>query len=149
MSLHVWAKSGWLKAHVPTKAQVAAIFGVVDRDLDDSRRSLSPDGQFNIAYNAALQLCAIVLLAEGWKPDKLNAHHRTISALPLILGPARQDDADYLDTCRAKRNGLEYDAAGKVSAKEAKELREFAAELRESVVTWLAEKHPGLSPWNR
>ena len=149
MSLHVWAKSGWLKAHSPTKPQVAAIFGVVDRDLEDSRRNLSPDGQFNIAYNAALQLCAIVLLAEGWKPDKLNAHHRTISALPLILGPERQNDADYLDTCRAKRNGLEYDAAGKVSAKEAKELRAFAAELRGIVVNWLAKKHPELSPWKQ
>ncbi len=145
MSLSVWAKSGWLKAHPPTVQQVAAIFSVVDRDLEDSRRNLSPDGQFNIAYNAALQLCAIVLLAEGWKPDKLNAHHRTISALPLIMGKDRQGDADYLDTCRAKRNGLEYDAAGRVSAAEAKELREFAAELREAVIAWLAEKHPALS----
>jgi hypothetical protein len=24
MSLHIWAKSGWLKAHTPTKPQVAA-----------------------------------------------------------------------------------------------------------------------------
>ncbi len=146
MSLDVWAKSGWLKAHAPTRDQIVKIFGVVDRDLEDSKRNLSPDGQFNIAYNAALQLCAIALLAEGWKPDKLNAHHRTISALPLILGKVRQNDADYLDACRAKRNGLEYDAAGKVSAKEAKELREFAAELREAVAVWLGEKHPKVSP---
>lgn len=149
MSLPDWAKAGWLKPQAPSRELISKIFGVVDRDLDDSRRNLSPDGQFNIAYNAALQLCAIVLLAEGWKPDKLNAHHRTISALPLILGEDRQDDADYLDACRAKRNGLEYDAAGKVSAKEAKELREFAVELRGRVVGWLGEKHPGLSPWRK
>ena len=149
MSLNDWAKSGWLKRHQPTKPQIAAIFGVVDRDLEDAKQSLSPDGRFNIAYNAALQLCAIVLLAEGWKPDKLNAHHRTISALPLILGKERQGDADYLDTCRAKRNGLEYDAAGRVSAAEAKELREFATELREAVIVWLAAKHPQLSPWKK
>lgn len=149
MSLSDWAKAGWLKAQAPTRDQLAKIFGVVDRDLEDSKRSLSPDGQFNIAYNAALQLCAIALLAEGWKPEKLNAHHRTISALPLILGKIRQDDADYLDVCRAKRNGLEYDAAGKVSAKEAKELREFATELRDAVVVWLGEKHPELSPWKK
>lgn len=149
MSLRDWAKAGWLKPQAPTRDQLAKIFGVVDRDLEDSTRSLSPDGQFNIAYNAALQLCAIVLLAEGWKPDKLNAHHRTISALPVILGKDRQEDADYLDACRAKRNGLEYDAAGKVSASEAKELRVFAVGLREIVVTWLDEKHPGLSPWKK
>lgn len=149
MSLRDWAKAGWLKPQAPTRDQLAKIFGVVDRDLEDSTRSLSPDGQFNIAYNAALQLCAIVLLAEGWKPDKLNAHHRTISALPVIMGKDRQEDADYLDACRAKRNGLEYDAAGKVSASEAKELRVFAVGLREIVVTWLDEKHPGLSPWKK
>lgn len=149
MSLQDWAKAGWLKPQTPTRELITKIFGVVDRDLDDSKRNLSPDGQFNIAYNASLQLCAIVLLAEGWRPDKLNAHHRTISALPLIMGADRQDDADYLDACRAKRNGLEYDAAGKVSVKEAKELREFAAELRGRVVGWLAETHPELSPWTK
>lgn len=149
MSLTIWAKAGWLKAHTPTPAQVAAIFSVVDRDLEDSKQTLSADGRFNIAYNAALQLCSIVLLAEGWKPDKLNAHHRTISALPLILGKERQDDADYLDTCRSKRNGLEYDAAGRVSTDEARELRNFAVELREAVIAWLDEKHPKLSPWKK
>jgi len=149
MSLSDWAKAGWLKQQAPTRDQIAKIFGVVDRDIEDAKAALSPDGRFNIAYNAALQLCAIALLAEGWKPDKLNAHHRTISALPLILGKERQDDADYLDACRAKRNGLEYDAAGRVSTKEAKELREFAVELRERVVDWLAATHPELSPWKK
>lgn len=149
MSLSDWAKAGWLKPQAPSRDQIAKIFGVVDRDLEDAKATLSPDGRFNIAYNAALQLCAIALLAEGWKPDKLNAHHRTISALPLILGPERQADADYLDACRAKRNGLEYDAAGKVSAREAKELREFAAELREIVIAWLEKRHPKLSPWKK
>lgn len=147
MSLETWAKAGWLRAFTPTRAQIAAIFSVVDRDLADSQRDLSPDGRFNIAYNAALQLCAIALLAEGWKPDKLNAHHRTISALPHILGKTWQDQADYLDACRAKRNGLEYDAAGRVSASEATELRAFAVELREAVIAWLEKKHPDLSPW--
>lgn len=149
MSLTDWAKAGWLKPHQPTRAQVAALFGVVDRDLDDSKQSLSPDGRFNIAYNAALQLCAILLLAEGWRPDKLNAHHRTIAALPTILGPNWQDGADFLDACRAKRNVLEYDAAGRVSGTEAAELRRFASDLREAVIEWLGRAHPELSPWKK
>lgn len=149
MSLSDWAKSGWLKPQQPTRDQIAKIFGVVDRDLEDSKRNLSPDGQFNIAYNAALQLCAIALLAEGWRPDKLNAHYRTIASLPEILGKPWRDGADYLDACRAKRNGLEYDAAGRVSAAEAKELREFAIELRAAVVEWLSKAHPDLSPWGK
>lgn len=149
MSLNDLVKASLLKPHAPTRDQIAKIFGVVERDLEDSKRNLSPDGQFNIAYNAALQLCAIALLAEGWKAEKVKAHYLTIATLPKILGPDWQDGADYLDACRAKRNGLEYDAAGKVSTKEAKELREFAVELREAVIAWLAEKHPNLSPWKK
>jgi hypothetical protein len=149
MSLSDWAKSGWLKPQQPTRDQIAKIFGVVDRDLEDSKRSLSPDGKFNIAYNAALQLCAIALLAEGWRPDKLNAHYRTIAALPLILGKTWQDGADYLDACRSKRNGLESAAGGRGSAGEATERRECAGELRTAVVEWLGQKHPKLSPWSK
>lgn len=149
MSLNDWAKNGWLKAQTPTREQISKIFSVVDRDLEDSKRNLSSDGQFNIAYNAALQLCAIALLAEGWRADKLNAHYRTIAALPVILGKKWQDGSDFLDACRSKRNGLEYDAAGRVSASEAKEVREFAIELRKAVVEWLGRTHKKLSPWTK
>jgi hypothetical protein len=72
-----------------------------------------------------------------------------LQALPLILGPDRQGDADYLDTCRSKRNIAEYDAAGQVSPKEAKELTAFARELRETVIAWVGNKHPELSPWGK
>ena len=61
-----------------------------------------------------------------------------------ILGDDRKDDADYLDTCRAKRNTAEYDAAGTVSQSEADELRDFAKELRSDVTAWLKAKHPAL-----
>ena len=59
----------------------------------------------------------------------------------------REGDADYLNACRSKRNGLEYDGAGRVSAAEAKELREFAVELRAAVVEWLGRNHADHSPW--
>ncbi|PTX96556.1 hypothetical protein DB354_07820 [Opitutus sp. ER46] len=65
----------------------------------------------------------------------------------MILGKTWPDGADCLDACRAKRNGLEYDAAGRVSAAEARELREFALELRVAVVDWLGTAHADLSPW--
>lgn len=117
--------------------------------MEDAARGLSPDWQFGIAYNAALKLCTILVQAEGWRPEKNLAHYRTLQALPLILGAERQADADYLDACRAKRNTAEYDAAGQVSAKEARELAAFAAELRETVVAWIGKKHPELSPWGK
>jgi hypothetical protein len=148
MSLHDWAKAGWLRPHQTSRRQIADLFAIVDRDLEDAARGLSADWQFGIAYNAVLKLCTILVYAEGWRPEKNLAHYRTLQALPIILGAERQADADYLDTCRAKRNTAEYDAPGQVSAKEAKELAAFARELREVVVAWLETKHPKLSPWS-
>ena len=119
MRLQQWATNGWLRTHRTTPGQIADLLAIVDRDLEDSERDLSPDWQFGIAYNAALKLCTVLLYASGYRPEKNLAHYRTLSALPLILGDARKDDADYLDACRAKRNTAEYDAAGTVSQSEA------------------------------
>lgn len=147
MSLNDWAKAGWIRPHKTTRPQIADLFAIVDRDLADARTArLSTDWQFGIAYNAALKLCTILLYAEGWRPEKNLAHYRTLQSLPLILGAGRSADADYLDTCRAKRNTVEYDMAGQTSPEEAKELIEFAASLRGNVLDWLKRRHPTLVP---
>ena len=74
--------------------------------------SISQDWRYGIAYNAALKLCTILLYAEGCRPPKGSlAPIRTLAALPHIIGPHRQADADYLDGCRQKRNTVEYDHA--------------------------------------
>jgi hypothetical protein len=145
MSLQDWAKAGWLRPHRTTRDQIASQLALVDRDLKDTGSDVSADWQFNIAYNAALQLCSILLNAEGWRPDRNLAHYRTLQSLPLILGSDWQNDADYLDTCRNKRNKTEYEAIGQVTEAEAKELAEFAKKLRKAVMAWLKEKHPELA----
>lgn len=144
MRLQQWAANGWLRPHQTSRQQIADLLSIVDRDLEDSLRDLSADWQFGIAYNAALKLGTILLYASGYRPEKNLAHYRTLQALPLILGASRSNDADYLDTCRAKRNTAEYDAAGTVSQSEADELREFTRELRIEVIDWLRSHHPSL-----
>lgn len=146
MSLESWAKNGWLRPHQTNRQQIADLLAIVERDLADARNtSVSADWQFGIAYNAALKLCTILLYASGYRPEKNLAHYRTLQALPLILGPDRNDDADYLDACRAKRNTAEYDVAGTVSQSEADELRDFASTLQTEVIEWLRSKHSLLS----
>ena len=131
------------------KSSIALQWARQNRDIEIiNADSLLVYKKFNIgtAKPSAEELQEMVY-TEGWRPEKNLAHYRTLQALPLILGPARQSDADYLDACRAKRNTAEYDAPGHVSAKEAKELVAFARELREDVIAWLEKKHPKLSPW--
>jgi hypothetical protein len=56
----------------------------------------------------------ILLYSEGYEAERKLQHYGTIQALPKILGAEKNDDAVYLDTCRAKRNTAEYDSVGVV-----------------------------------
>jgi hypothetical protein len=145
MSLETWSKNGWLRPYKTSRAQIGDLFAIVERDLEDAGTDrLSVDWQFGIAYNAALKLCTILLYSEGYRPEKSLAHFRTLQSLPLIIGEERRDEADYLDTCRVKRNTAEYDEVGSISAEEASELLEYVQELRATVLTWMKAKHPDL-----
>lgn len=142
MSLESWAKNGWLRPHRTSKEEVRDLLQIVDRDLQDSQsKELSDDWKFGIAYNAALKLCTILLYASGYRPEKNLAHYRTLQSLPLILGKEHSGSADYLDTCRTKRNQTEYDFAGGISKDEAKELIQFVKELRAEVLSWTRKRN--------
>ena len=144
MSLEQWANNGWLRSHKTSAPEIADLLAIVDRDLKDAEGDISTDWKFGIAYNAALKLCTILLHASGYRPEKSLAHYRTLAALPLILGERRKDDANYLDTCRTKRNTAEYDRAGVTTQEDAGELIDFARELRSKVIDWLRKNHPNL-----
>ena len=112
--------NGWLRPYKTSPQEIADLLAIVERDLADAESDISADWRFGIAYNAALKLCTILLSASGYRPDRGNlAHYRALAALPLILGPEHKDDAEYLDTCRTKRNTVEYDMAGAATKEEA------------------------------
>ena len=144
MSLQRWQANGWLRTHKTSAEEIANLFAIVDRDLADSSKGISPDWRFGIAYNAALKLCTILLYASGYRAERQFQHYRTIQALPIILGAGRKGDAEYLDTCRKKRNIVEYDYAGGATDENADELISFVKDLREDVHIWLTEHHPDL-----
>ena len=144
MTLKQWADNAWLKTERTSREEIANLRAIVERDLKDAKGSVSPDWRFGIAYNAALKLCTILLRAEGYRPAHGLQHYRTIMALPLILGNEKKDDAAYLDSCRTKRNKVEYDYVGGASENDADELFSFATDLREDVLVWLKKHHPEL-----
>ncbi len=141
MSLKQWASNGWLKPHQTSPKEIQDLLAIVRRDLADATGDISADWRFGIAYNAALKLCTILIHASGYRPEKSLQHYRTLQSLALILGPERQNDAVYLDTCRIKRNTVEYDHAGGATKQDAEELINFSLELREAVMLWLQHNH--------
>ncbi|WP_305046457.1 hypothetical protein [Geoalkalibacter sp.] len=145
MTLQQWADHGWLKHHRSSRQEIADLLAIVERDLKDAKSGgISSDWQFGIAYNAALKLCTILLCAQGFRAGQGLQHYRTIQALPLVLGPERKADANYLDVCRVKRNTVEYDCSGAASHGEAQELIAFVEEFRGDVLAWLRRQHPEL-----
>ncbi|HLG15416.1 MAG TPA: hypothetical protein VJH03_13080 [Blastocatellia bacterium] len=146
MSLKQWADNGWLRPHQTSPQEIADLLAIVERDLADAQSDISADWRFGIAYNATLKLCTILLHASGYRPEKALQHYRTIAALPLILGERWKDNADYLETCRRKRNIAEYDRVGVVTEQDASELASFCRELRQGVFDWLNSNRPELAP---
>jgi len=143
MTLKQWLNNGWLKPHKTSKEEIGNLLAIVERDIKDaSEGEISADWSFGIAYNAALKLCTVLLYAEGYKAERNLQHYRTIQALPLILGSERKNDSDYLDSCRSKRNIVEYDYIGAVTAGNALELIEFVKGLKIDVERWLAKNNP-------
>lgn len=144
MTLKQWESNGWLRRHRTDPKEIENLLMIIDRDLEDAGGSISNDWRFGIAYNAALKICTILLYAEGFKAERTLQHYRTIQALPLILGKERKDDAEYLDSCRSKRNIVEYDYIGAVTGNDADELIDFVKELKSDVLDWLKKNHPEL-----
>lgn len=145
MSLAEWERNGWLQVHKTSRQEIRDLLAIADRDLHDAREhGISPDWRFGIAYNAALKLCTVLLHAEGFRTVQTSAHYRTLASLPLIIGESRKQDAEYLETCRRKRNIVEYDRVGGATDSEADELIQFGTDLRDDAKKWLGEKHPDL-----
>jgi len=150
MSLEQWLRNGWLRPNSPTVAQIQQLLEVVDRDIADAQASgLSPDGKFQHAYDAALQLCTVALLASGYQVPKRQGHHkRTIDSLQFTLGLKWAETADYIERCSRLRGQAIYERTGVVSHEDADELSDTAKQLRADVVAWLKAQHPVLVPPN-
>jgi hypothetical protein len=133
-----------LRTYTTNSGEISKLLSIVDRDIIESKRADSLDWQFSIAYNAALKLCTIVLYADGYRTGSSGHHYYTLQSLPLILGDEYKESADYLDTCRKKRNEVEYDKIGIITEEDIKELLAFIHNLRDDVIQWLKKLHPEL-----
>jgi uncharacterized protein (UPF0332 family) len=62
--------------------------------------------------------------------------------LELAMGPPITQLAKYFNTCRKKRNTVDYNLANVVTETELRELLQKAQEFRELVEAWIAKNQP-------
>ena len=145
MSLQNWLNNGWLHPHQTSPQELADLLAVADRDFANAQiDGLSDDWKFGIAYNAVLKLCTMLLFDAGYRPVSNLAHYRAVLSIEFTLGPAFLPAAKYLDSCRRKRNTVEYEMVGCVSTTEVDELLSFTQKLRAEVLARLRPKYPDL-----
>jgi hypothetical protein len=130
--------SGRVKRHRTNRQEICDLRDVVERDLKDARVDMiSADRRFATAYNAVLQLAKIVIACSGYRVSGLAHHQTTFDALELAMGPKLIKLVAYFDTCRRKRNQVDYDFALVASDTEVEELLSSAEEFRTLVEEWV------------
>jgi hypothetical protein len=107
---------------------------------------LSTDRQFATAYNAVLQQAKMAIACAGYRVVGQGHHLTTFEAVELAMGRNIAPLANYFETCRRKRNMLDYDMANVATETEVRELLEKAEQFRVLVEQWIAQHHPQLRP---
>ena len=123
--------------------EILSLLEVVERDIKDAKiEALSDYRRYATAYNAALQLGRIMLLCAGYD-TKGDGHHAAVfDAMPDILGKEYEKTALYFDSCRSKRNEVDYTGVFNVSSTEVNELIKEAEDFEIKIKNWITVNYP-------
>ena len=119
---------------------------LVARDLADAQvAGLSADRRFATAYNAALQTANMAIACAGYRVTAKTGHHKvTVEVITLAVGATASAYADYFETCRRKRNVIDYTRSHVATDSEADEIVHKAREFHDVVEAWIGSKFPSL-----
>jgi allantoicase len=132
--------------HNTSKKELDNMRALIARDLADaSLAGLSADRRFATAYNAALQAANMAIACAGYRIVSKVGHHRvSLESTKLVLGRAAHKYADYFETCRRKRNTIDYTFSNVATDTEAKEIIVQAKQFYVEVEDWITKVHPAL-----
>ena len=132
--------------HKTSKKELDNMRALIARDLADaSLAGLSADRRFATAYNAALQAANMAIACAGYRIVSKVGHHRvSLESTKLVLGKAAHKYADYFETCRRKRNTIDYTFSNVATETEATEILVQASEFYNQVEDWITKNHPAL-----
>ena len=119
---------GLIKPFKARKQQIKKQMELADRDLKAATAiiEVNNDWAYSIAYNAILQAVRALMYLEGFRPIGEGQHKTAIYFAELALGETFEDEVNFFDKMRTKRNQAVYDTAGVVSENEARQSLVFA-----------------------
>jgi uncharacterized protein (UPF0332 family) len=144
MSWSNLVKDRIVQKHSTSRQEIENLRELVNRDLKDAElENLSDDRRFATAYNAVLQLSKMAISCSGHRLTTGAGHHRnTFEAVKVALSTAFADSlVDYFETCRRKRNKIDYDTAEVVTETEVIELIEKSREFQTLIENWIDQNH--------
>lgn len=132
--------------HKTSTKELDNMRALIARDLADAAiAGLSADRRFATAYNAALQAANMAIACAGYRIVSKVGHHRiSLDSTKLVLGKTAHKYADYFETCRRKRNTIDYTFSNVATETEAKEILIQASLFYGEVEDWIAKNHPSL-----
>ncbi len=135
-----------VQKHRTSKSELDSMRALIARDLADaSIDGLSADRSFATAYNAALQAAHMAIACAGYRVTSKTGHHKlSFESIRLVFGRGADKYADYFETCRRKRNTIDYTHSLVATETEAKEILAKAAEFYKFVEAWITTTHPTL-----
>jgi hypothetical protein len=87
----------------------------------------------------------MAIACAGYRIASVPGHHRlTFEAAKLALGKQAAHLADYFDSCRRKRNEIDYTGATIATGTEAEELLLHTNAFIEIVEKWIESNHTAL-----
>ena len=130
--------------HTTSKPELDNMRELIARDLADAALAgLSADRRFATAYNAALQAANMAIACAGYRITARIGHHKlSLECATLALGKSAESLTDYFETCRRKRNQIDYTLSHVATEAEAKEIVTKATEFHALVETWISKNHP-------
>lgn len=143
MSWQTLLASQKLKTHSTSKRELDDLRDVIDRDLTDAAiAALSADRRFATAYNAALQTATMAIACAGYRTSGLGHHQTTFEAAELAIGTTSASFTSYFETCRRKRNTVDYDRAHVATETEASEIVKQAKDFLVLTEAWISQIYP-------
>ena len=132
--------------HTTSKPELDNMRELIARDLTDAALAgLSADRRFATAYNAALQAANLAIACAGYRITARIGHHKlSLECATLALGKSAKSLTDYFETCRRKRNQIDYTQSHVATDTEAKEILAKALEFYDLVESWISKNHPKL-----